>query len=230
MKLLRNLLELFFPRNCCVCGELLVGDEHDICSRCLLNLPEAYNALGEENFVERRLMGRIPIVAVTALLTFKHGNDTQTLLHQIKYQGNERLALTMGRQMGIRLSESKRFDDVDLIIPVPLHPRKERQRGYNQSLLLCQGITQNFPRPIEQNNLIRTQHTSSQTHKNRQQRLENMKGVFTVKEPDRLKGKHLLLIDDVITTGATTEACCLSLLAVEGVRISVAALAVTGDT
>lgn len=230
MKLFRDLVRLFFPNNCCICGELLVGDEHNICSRCLLNLPEAYNANGEENYVERRLMGRIPVEAVTAWLTFQQGNDTQTLLHQIKYQGNERLAVTLGRQMGIVLAQSGRFENVDMLIPVPLHPRKEHKRGYNQSLLLCQGITQTFPRPIESSNLIRTRHTKSQTRKNRQQRLENMKDVFTVTQPERLKGKHLLLIDDVITTGATTEACCLSLLAVEGVRISVAALAATGDT
>ena len=230
MKLLRELIGLFFPRTCCICGELLVGDEHDICSSCLLNLPEAYNAQGEENFVEKRLMGRIPVVSVTALLVFKKNNSTQTLLHQIKYRGNEHLALIMGRQLGLRLAESGRFDDVDLMIPIPLHPRKERKRGYNQSLLICQGIAQTFPRPIAVDNLHRTRHTDSQTHKNRQQRLDNMHGVFTVTQPEQLKGKHLLLVDDVITTGATTEACCLPLLTIEGVRISVAALAVTGDT
>lgn len=229
MRLFRDLIGLFFPRCCSICGELLVGDEHHICSRCLLQLPEACNAKGEENYVEQRLMGRIPVVAATALLLFRRGNDVQTLLHQIKYRGNEPLAVAMGRQLGLRLAESGRFDAVDLMVPVPLHPRKERRRGYNQSLLLCQGIAQTFPRPIEQDNLIRTRHTASQTRKNRQQRLQNMEDVFAVNHPDRLKGKHLLLIDDVLTTGATTEACAKQLLSVEGVSISVASLAVAGD-
>jgi ComF family protein len=225
----RDLIGLFFPRCCSICGELLVGGERHICSRCLLHLPEAYNAIGEENYVEQRLMGRIPIVAATALLLFRRGNEVQTLLHQIKYRGNEPLAVAMGRHLGLRLAESGRFDDVDLLVPVPLHPRKERKRGYNQSLLLCQGIAQTFPHPIEQGNLIRTHHTPSQTRKNRQQRLKNMEDVFAISHPDRLKGKHLLLIDDVLTTGATTEACAKQLLTVEGVSISVASLAAAGD-
>ena len=135
----------------------------------------------------------------------------------------------MGRQLGLHLINSGLFDDVDLLIPVPLHRSKERRRGYNQSLLLCEGIAQTFPRPIVSGNLIRTRHTESQTHKTRIERLDNMKGVFALKNPDELKGKHILLIDDVITTGATTEACWMALRSVEGVQISIASLAISGD-
>ena len=135
----------------------------------------------------------------------------------------------MGRQLGLHLNKSGLFDDVDLLMPVPLHRNKERRRGYNQSLLLCEGIIQTFPRPIVSGNLIRTRHTESQTHKTRIERLDNMKGVFALKNPDELKGKHILLIDDVITTGATTEACWMALRSVEGVQISIASLAISGD-
>lgn len=230
MRWLRDFIELFFPRCCCVCGTPLVDGEQEVCTACLLDLPEALTAQGDNNFVERRFVGRLPIVHATALLLFRKQSKAQRILHQIKYNGNEQLAILMGRQLGTKIAQSGQFDDVDIIVPVPLHQRKERRRGYNQSLRLCEGIVQTFCRPIASGNLIRTQHTESQTHKNRIQRLDNMKGVFAVREPEKLKGKHILLIDDVITTGATTEACWTALSAVEGIRISIAALAVSGDT
>jgi ComF family protein len=227
---IRNFIELFFPRTCCVCGAPLVGDEAELCIRCLLNLPEALTSLNDNNFVEKRFIGRLPIEHCTALLLYKRGSDAQTILHQIKYYGNEKLAIIMGRQLGLHLKKSGLFNDVDLIMPVPLHRSKERKRGYNQSLRLCQGIVQTFPRPIVIDNLVRIQRTDSQTHKTRLERLDNIKGVFAVKDPEPLKDKHLLLIDDVITTGATTEACWTALKGIEGLRISIAALAVSGDT
>lgn len=213
-----------------MCGKTLVGNEHDLCTACLLELPEALSARSNDNFVERRLIGRIPIQHATALLIFRRKSSAQKIIHQIKYSGNERLAITMGRQMGLLLNESGLFSDIDCLVPVPLHKRKQRQRGYNQSQLLCEGIAQTFPHPIVSDNLIRTHHTESQTHKTRIQRLDNMNGVFAVKDKNALKNKHILLIDDVITTGATTEACWSALSSVEGLKISIAALAVSGDT
>lgn len=229
MRLLRDFIELFFPRVCAVCGTPLVGDEHEICTHCLLDLPEALATSDYTNIVEKRFLGRIPIQHATSLLIFKRENKAQLILHQIKYYGNQELAISMGRQIGLLLEQSGKFDSVDILVPVPLHPRKERKRGYNQSLVLCKGIAQTFPRQISEGNLIRIRHTDSQTHKNRQQRLENMKNVFGVKNPEALKGKHILIIDDVITTGATTEACCTALLNIPDIRISIASLAISGD-
>lgn len=226
MFLLKDLINLFFPRSCCICGNPLVGDEKEICLHCLSELPETLS----DSLVSRRLLGRVPLEAATALLIFKRKNSTQTLLHQIKYHGNERLALMMGHQMGRALASKKAFNDVDFLIPVPLHPRKIRIRGYNQSLLLCKGIAEEFPRPICDNNLIRTRHTETQTKKNREERLDNMEGVFALRNPDELKGKHILLVDDVITTGATTEACWSTLKSVPDIKISLASLAITNET
>lgn len=230
MKWLSDFVGLFYPRACSVCGATLVGDEHEICTSCLLQLPEAIGVPLPDNFVEKRFYGRIPLAHATSLLIFSRKSNAQRILHQIKYAGDEPLARSMGRMLGNRLAASHLFDDVDLLIPVPLHPRKERQRGYNQSLLLCEGITQTFPRKICSGILIRQRHTDTQTHKNRQQRLENMNGVFTVTNPAVLEDKHVLLVDDVITTGATTEACCSALQTVRGIVISIASLAVAGDT
>ena len=229
LSLFRDLIELFFPRSCCLCGAPLLGSEHDICLHCLQTLPEALTAQGKDNIVDHRLMGRINYVAATSLLLFSQGNNTQRMLHQIKYRGNEPLAVTMGRQMGLQLTGNHLFDDVDIIIPVPLHPRKQRRRGYNQSLLLCRGITQTFARPVSSDNLIRIRHTASQTHMNREERFNNMNGVFRVLNPHDLIGKHILIVDDVITTGATLEACCTALKDIQGLRISIATLAVTDN-
>lgn len=224
--MLKDFINLFFPRTCCLCGSPLVGDEAEICLHCLSDLPETHS----DDLVLRRLVGRVPLEAATALLIFKHKNKTQILLHQIKYHGNERLAHIMGRLMGRTLTNKAAFNDIDLLIPVPLHPRKVRLRGYNQSLLLCKGIAESFPRPICDNNLVRTRHTDTQTKKTREERLNNMKGVFALRNPSELIGKRILLVDDVITTGATTEACWDALKSVPGITISLAALAITGDT
>lgn len=229
MKYLGDFFQLFFPRQCCLCGELLANNEHDICSSCLIELPFVVSTDATDNPVEHRLRGRIPIDAATALLYFQQGNKTQRLLHQIKYSGNEKLAVTMGRRMGIKLAESGQFDNVDILVPVPLHRSKLRKRGYNQSLLLCKGIAQTFPRPISDSNLVRKIKTDSQTHKNREERMENMSHVFEVRNPEALSGKHLLLVDDVITTGATAEACCQALCQIPKIRLSLACLAMAGD-
>ena len=230
MSLLRDFIELFFPRTCCLCGTPLVGDEKEVCSACMLDLPFALNAPDDNNFIERRYIGRLPIQSTTALLIFRRKNKTQQILHQIKYNGNEHLAILMGRQLGMHIAQSGRFDDVDILVPVPLHPRKQRRRGYNQSLLLCQGIAMVFPRPIMSDNLVRIRHTDTQTRKNRLQRLDNMKDVFHVVNPSAFGGKHLLLVDDVITTGATTEACWMAMKHIDSITLSIAALAVAGDT
>lgn len=230
MRLLKDFIELFFPRTCCVCGKPLVGDEKEICLNCLCDLPEALNASGEDNFVARRLQGRVPLEAATALLLFKRKNNAQKILHQIKYHGNERLAILMGQKLGVSLSKNNLFDNIDIIIPVPLHPRKLRKRGYNQSLLICQGITKVFKRPICTDNLIRIHHTETQTHKNREERYDNMHNVFALRNPTALESKHILLVDDVLTTGATTEGCWFALKQVKNLKISIAVLAVSGDT
>ena len=148
----------------------------------------------------------------------------QHLMHQLKYRGNKELGIYLGKLMGHALNESKRFDAVDALVPLPLHPSKERRRGYNQATVLCEGIAQVLNKLVLRNAVTRKLNTDSQTKKNRVQRWANMEGRFEICDHEALKNKHLLLIDDVITTGATLEACGSELLKVENTRLSVATL------
>lgn len=148
----------------------------------------------------------------------------QHLMHQLKYRGNKELGLYFGRLMGHALVKTNRFRFVDALVPLPLFPSKEKKRGYNQATVLCEGIAEVMEKPILKDVIIRTTHTDSQTKKNRVQRWQNMEGRFELARPEAIKGKHLLLIDDVITTGATLEACGAELLEAENTQLSIATL------
>lgn len=222
---IKDLLHIIFPSHCCCCNELLVGDEHDICLHCLLSLPYTHTAAIEDNPTEMMFKGRFRCEAATALLAFKQDNLTQKIVHNIKYYGQQRLGISMGCLIGNTLQASGRYNDIDIIIPVPLHKKKEQKRGYNQSDLLCKGINELLKKEISIGNLTRVVDTESQTHKSPEERIENMDGVFKVRHPEEFRGKHLLIVDDVITTGATISGCCYELEKIPGVRISIAALA-----
>lgn len=226
---LQDLWRIFLPHLCIHCGEPLVGDEQDLCTHCLTQTAWLSNDTAEDNTVEQRLAGHIPFEAAAVLMAFRKGTVAQSILHNIKYYHNTRLADQYGRLLGETLVASGRFGDIDCLVPVPLHPLKQLRRGYNQSQLLCEAIARVMHLPIESHCLYRRHYTQSQTRKSHQERQDNMRGVFAVHRPDRLAGKHILLVDDIITTGATTTACYDALAAIPGLRISLAALAVAAD-
>lgn len=222
----KEIYRLIYPATCYCCGTPLVGDERMICTQCMAHIPYSYQISITDNLTEQRLGGRIPLEAGGSLLLYKKGLSSQTILHQIKYYGNTRLAKFMGRQLGTEILQSKRFDDIDIIVPVPLHWRRKWERGYNQSEIIAKGIAQILKKPIINNALYRKHYTQTQTHKNREERYHNMQGVFATRHTELLKGKHILLVDDVITTGTTSEACCIALKGIPGLRISVVSLAI----
>lgn len=230
MSFLQDLVRLLYPARCCGCGELLVGDEHDLCSMCLLSLPLTQFSTMEGNRAERLFRGRLPLQAATSLLYFNEFNTTRALLHEIKYHDNIKLAHTLGAMLGQEMTQSHRFDTVDCIVPIPLHWRKKIQRGYNQSLEICEGIAKTFPRPILKHNMYRKHYTETQTRKNRLERMQNTEGVFSLRNPQALYGKHILVVDDVITTGATIESACRLLADLPTVKISVASIALATTT
>lgn len=222
--MVRELLQAVFPTTCACCGEVLAAGERQVCIGCLSTFAATGYSPISNNFIERRLTGRIPYVAATALYHFRDGDMVRKLVHAMKFHDGTELCYMMGRQMGLDLVASGRFDDVDILVPVPLHWRRQFSRGYNQSELLCRGIAEVMHRPVVTGALVRHRYTHKQSQQASSGRSGNVEGAFCVKKPALLKGRHILLVDDVITTGATICASADPLTAVEGVKISVATL------
>jgi ComF family protein len=218
-----SLLHIVFPHVCSGCGSDLLNIESSLCLRCIDALPEADFEKLPGNNVEKLFWGRLRIESGSASYYFNKESLVQHLMHQFKYKSNKELGTQLGRMMGIQLKKSGRFQ-VDAIIPLPLFPGKEKKRGYNQSQLLCDGIAESLNVPVMNDIIIRPEHTETQTKKGRIERWRNMEGKFFLTNPAKIAGKHLLLVDDVVTTGATLEACGMELLKAENTQLSIATL------
>lgn len=220
-----DFIALVYPRSCLCCGEIMQQHEEHICNYCYLSLPRSHFHLQEDNPVEKLFYGRVPVFAAASYYLFNKQSGVQKLLHDIKYKGNRKLALAIGQWYGTELKGSERFGDIDCIIPVPLHAKKLRQRGYNQSELFAKGLAEAMNNEMNTADLGRRQFTTTQTKKSKFERWENVEDTFELAEGHQLSGKHVLLVDDVITTGATIEACALALQEAKGIRISLASIA-----
>ncbi len=223
--LLSDLLGLLFPELCCGCNNPLYRGERDICTSCLYHLPYTDQHLHADNKTARKLWGRIPFHSAMALLHFRKAGTVQELMHHLKYKNRKAVGIKLGAMLGEQLRKASLYQDVSLIIPVPLHRKKERSRGYNQSMCIAEGVAMVMEIPILEHCLVRKVDTSSQTRKSRYKRYENMKDVFELKNPELVLGKNILLIDDVITTGATIEACAIVLQQAAIGKLSIAAIA-----
>lgn len=220
-----SLLHYLFPHNCEGCGTGLAGHDSCLCLRCTDALPETGFERWPDNPIERKFYGRIPLEHATAQYFFTKDSLLQHLVHQVKYRGNKELGLQLGRMMGNVLKHSGRFQ-ADLLVPLPLFARRQRKRGYNQSTILCEGMAEVLHLPFRENIITRPEHTETQTRKGRMERWKNIEGKFLLTDPHAIAGKHILLVDDVITTGATLESCGAALLQAEDVRLSIACLCV----
>ena len=218
-----SLLQLIFPHVCSGCGSDLLSVESTLCLRCIDALPETDFEKKTDNPVEKMFWGRLTLESAASSYYFTKESLMQHLMHQFKYKNNKDLGLQLGRMMGYQLMHSERFA-ADALIPLPLFPDKEKKRGYNQSVLLCEGIAESLKVPVWNDVIIRPAHTETQTKKGRIERWKNMEGKFFLTNSEKIEGKHLLLIDDVVTTGATLEACGNELLKAGSVRLSIATL------
>lgn len=216
---------LFFPELCSACGKNLFSNEKVICTSCIYHLPYTNFHLDKENRVARQLWGRFHFEQASAFLYFQKGNKVQNMMHQLKYNNSPETGFRLGQLYANELSNSKNWEVPDAIIPVPLHPAKKKKRSYNQSEHIANGMASVLEVPVYAANLLRGADTETQTKKSRFARYENMKEAFNIFNPEMLFDKHILLVDDVITTGATLEACSNKLLSVKNVRISICSIA-----
>lgn len=221
----QNIINLFYPHLCAGCGSDLYDVHVVLCYRCLQRLPVTNFHTYAGNLVEKIFWGRLSVNAATSLCYFTKDSLVQRILHQLKYKGNKELGILMGKILGETLLLSERFSRVNVIVPLPLHPRKERIRGFNQAEVLAMGISSVTGWPINAEALQRRSFTETQTHKNRIDRWENIKGKFECLNAGALIGKHVLLVDDVITTGATLESCGTEILSIHGTQLSIATMA-----
>ncbi|MFT4659983.1 MAG: ComF family protein [Patiriisocius sp.] len=223
--ILKSILGLFYPSICPGCSKILMNGEDMICVNCLFDLPftDIHNKIN--NQVEERLAGKIPFDAATALCFYQKSSTIQSLIQALKYRGNTDIGLYLGEMLGRSLSYSNRFNDIDYIIPVPLHPMKLRMRGYNQSDFIGEGVSVALNASVSNENLVRSKHTQTQTTKSIFDRWKNVSQIFECLDPDQFANKHVLVVDDVITSGSTLEGCISALTVIPGIKISVALIA-----
>jgi ComF family protein len=220
-----DFISLLFPRLCYGCGNHLMRNETLICTECYILIPRTNYHLKPDNPVSQLFWGRCLIEKAAAFSFYTKDSRIRKLIHQLKYKGIRELGSELGRIYGNSLKSSGFLEEIDLIIPVPLHPSKKRQRGFNQSDLISRGISETTGIPMNSDLLVRKTVTKTQTRKSRYDRWTNVQDIFRVTDKDRLKDKHILLVDDVITTGSTIEACANEILKAENVKVSVVALA-----
>ncbi len=216
-------LHLLFPHVCSGCGSNLLSTGSSLCMRCMESLPETQFEWHPDNPVEKIFWGRLPLIAATAQFYFTKESLIQNLMHQFKYKSNRELGFQLGCIMGEQLKKSGRFT-VDALVPMPLFPAREKKRGYNQATVLCEGIASVTALPIFPEVVRRPRHTESQTKKGRIERWKNIEGKFVLQDPTALQHRHVLLVDDVITTGATLESCGSELLKAGNLKLSIATL------
>jgi ComF family protein len=219
-----SILHFLFPHICEGCGTDILNAEHFICVQCLNSLPLTDYHLHPNNPVEKVFWGRLPLVSATSQYYFTKHSLIQRLMHQVKYKGNKELAFYLGKIMGQQLASSNRFIYADGLIPLPLYPDREKKRGFNQATLLSEGIASVLKKPVLNHVVSRAIHTETQTRKNRIERWQNIEKGFALIHGEAIENKHVILVDDVITTGATLEACGRVLLQAENARLSIASL------
>jgi ComF family protein len=223
--LLDDFLSLLFPRICYGCGNHLLRNENLICTECYVAIPRTNYHNQKENPVSQIFWGRCVIESAAAFSYYNKGSRIRNLIHNLKYKGVKEIGFELGKIYGLTLKRSGFTENIDMIIPVPLHPVRKRARGFNQSEVISSGLADTTGLPVNTTSFERVVASSTQTKRSRYDRWINVEGIFRVTDSESVKGRHVLLVDDVITTGSTMESCINELLKIEGVKISVVAIA-----
>ena len=229
MKILSSLVDLFYPKQCLGCGNHLLSGEFTICSTCRHQLPETGFCTMTDNVVTQTFRGRVPIEQGTALLFYKKEGISQKLIYHLKYKGRQDVGVFFGQWMLEECRENHRFDDIQAIIKVPLHPQKKKKRGYNQLTTFARVLSDGLSVPVVENVLVKIGKSTSQTKKTRFGRFDKIAEKFHIIDTSILTGKHVLLVDDVLTTGATLEACAMELRKTPHIKISIATMVIADN-
>ncbi|MBK7712665.1 MAG: ComF family protein [Bacteroidales bacterium] len=219
-----DFISLLFPRLCYACGDHLLRNENIICTSCYVTIPRTNYHRQPDNPVARLFWGRCLVEKAAAFSFYARGSRIRNLIHKLKYSGVKEIGFELGRIYALSLKSSGFTSDIDVIIPVPLHPSKKRIRGFNQSEYIASGIADVTRLPVDLYSLERIELSATQTNRSRYDRWTNVEGIFRVADLGPLRGKHILLVDDVITTGSTIESCVNELLKVENVKVSAIAI------
>lgn len=225
MSIFSPLINLIYPNLCLACGENLVTGENYVCTKCLNEIPKTNFHIVKDNEIEKKFWGKVNIEHATSFFKFNKGSKFQHLIHELKYKNQKEIGIVLGKYAGIDLLKSENYKEIDFLIPVPLHPKKEAKRGYNQSEWICKGLSEAMGIPVNIHNLIRTQENETQTKKGVFERFENTQGIFQLANADVFFNKHILLVDDVLTTGSTLEACVSAFAECKNIKISIFTLA-----
>ena len=229
MKWISDLIDIIFPRTCAVCGKSLSSSEQDICINCLMDLPR----IGEykrDNTIEKLFYGIMPAERVASYIHYAKESPYNNLIHRMKYSDRPEIGERMAVTAATELMKDNFFEGVDIIVPLPLSKKKKRQRGYNQCDYIARGISKVTGIAMDNKSVVRHIANATQTHKHRDERWKNVENIFSVVDAEPLKGKHILLVDDVLTTGATLTSCGNTILAaVPDAKISIFTLACAGN-
>ena len=223
--MLHDFFALFYPEICMACDETLYKHEHTICTRCIYSLPKTGFHLDNNNPVKKVFWGRIPIEGAASYYYFGKETRVQQLLHNLKYKGRKEVGTAIGKLYGQELCKAEGFKEANLILPVPLHPKKQKRRGYNQCDFFAEGLSESMSIPWSANVIERTTATDTQTRKSRFSRWQNVAEIFRIKDESLVSNRHLIIVDDVLTTGSTLEACARAVIGATGVKVSVATIA-----
>lgn len=223
---IKGLGQLFFPHVCASCQRNMAKNEEIICTVCEWKLPYTKFHQIEENTIEKRFWGRVPIERASSFLFFEKGSNTQKLISLLKYQNRQDVGTKLGKLYAQQLlNDNATILNIDAIVPIPLHIEKQKKRGYNQSDSIAFAMGEVLKVPVLTHSVVRIKNNITQTGKSRKDRWDNVEKIFEVKQPEKLKGKHILLIDDVVTTGATIEACAAEILEIPNTKVSIVTLA-----
>lgn len=225
--LFKDLLHLFFPKLCQTCRQILSDNEHEICVQCRHDLPLTNYHFTRPEQLKQVFYGRVKLEAATALFYFKKNGKTQQLLHNLKYRGQQSIGTLLGQWLVEQMKTSGQFETIDYVIPVPLHPKREQERGYNQVSTFAQALAQGLNADYDETILIKTKHSSSQVSKSAEERWKVLLDSFSLNKTKCLDNCHILIVDDLITTGSTIEACANTLNKIQNLRLSLASIAIT---